>query len=275
VEVDDRAHDAAIAAARRLPTALVAAAGATILLAAITAPDLPIVFGGVALGLLLLVPAFRRLTPRGTLVLAGGLPAAVLLRGVLTFGFFTADAYVALLLQEWRGEPPLLTALAFTTTSLAWSAGAWIQARSIERRGARYFVGRGALLVVAGVVLSMPALLPAVPAWIVVATFPLAGFGMGFAYAAVAIVVLRDAPPAEQGSSSAALQLSDILGTALGAGLGGAIIAVGARAGGDGVGIGLAVTFAVAAVAMVGTWLGSARLGPRRPGPIARTAAVD
>lgn len=273
--VDDRVHDAAIASARRLPTALVAAAGATVFLAAITARDLPVVLGGAGLGLLLLVPAFRRLTPHGTLVLAAGLPAAVLLRGVLTFGFFTADAYVALLLQEWRGEPALLTALAFTTTSLAWSVGSWVQARSIERRGARHFVAWGALLVVAGVVLSMPALLDAIPAWIVVVTFPLAGFGMGFAYAAVAIVVLRDAAPAEQGSSSAALQLSDILGTALGAGIGGAIIAVGARAGGDGVGIGLAVTFAVAAAAMVGASLGSVRLGPRPPARTAQAAAVD
>lgn len=273
--IEDRVHDAAIASARRLPTALVAAAGATVLLAAITAPDPAIVAVGAALGLLLLVPAFRRLTPRGTLTLATGLPAAVLLRGVLTFGFFAADAYVALLLQEWRGEPPLLTALAFTTTSLAWSAGAWIQARSIERRGARFFVARGALLVVAGILLSMPALLDTVPAWIVVVTFPLAGLGMGFAYAAVALVVLRDAAPAEQGSASAALQLSDILGTALGAGIGGAIIAVGARAGGDGVGIGLAVTFAVAALAMVGAWLGSGRLGPRRPARAPQPAAVD
>lgn len=273
--IEDQVHHAAIASARRLPTALVAAAGATVLLAAITAPDLALVAVGGALGLLLLVPAFRRLTPRGTLTLAAGLPAAVLLRGVMTFGFFAADAYVALLLQEWRGEPPLLTALAFTTTSLAWSAGSWVQARAIERRGARYFVARGALLVVAGILLSMPALLDAVPAWIVVVTFPLAGLGMGFAYAAVALVVLRDAAPAEQGSASAALQLSDILGTALGAGIGGAIIAVGSRAGGDGVGIGLGVTFAVAAAAMIGAWLGSARLGPRAPGRAVQPAAVD
>ena len=35
------------------------------------------------------VPAFRRLTPPGTLVLAAGVPAAVLLRGVMTFAFFS------------------------------------------------------------------------------------------------------------------------------------------------------------------------------------------
>lgn len=266
---------ASVASARRLPMALVAAAGATILLGALTVPELAIAIGGTALGLLLLVPAFRRLTPRGTLSLARGLPAAVLLRGVLTFGFFAADAYVALLLQEWRGEPAYLTALVFTTTSLAWSAGSWIQARGIERRGARHYLALGALVTVAGIVLSMPALLPFVSPWIVVGTFALAGLGMGLAYAAVAIVVLREAPPAEQGSASAALQLSDILGTALGAGIGGAIIAAGARAGGDGVGIALGITFGIAAAVMAGAFAASRRIDVATPARPVRTAAVD
>lgn len=266
---------ASVASARRLPMALVAAAGATILLGALTVPELAVAIGGTALGLLLLVPAFRRLTPRGTLSLARGLPAAVLLRGVLTFGFFAADAYVALLLQEWRGEPAYLTALVFTTTSLAWSAGSWIQARGIERRGARHYLALGALVTVAGIVLSMPALLPFVSPWIVVGTFALAGLGMGLAYAAVAIVVLREAPPAEQGSASAALQLSDILGTALGAGIGGAIIAAGGRAGGDGVGIALGITFGIAAVVMAGAFAASRRIDVAVLARPARTAAVD
>ncbi len=39
------------------------------------------------------------------------------------------------------------------------------------------------------------------------------------------LVVLRGVPAREQGSASSALQLSDILGTALGTGVGGAIAA--------------------------------------------------
>ena len=53
---------------------------------------------------------------------------------------------------------------------------------------------------------------------------------MGFMYSAVTLVVLRGVPTAEQGSASSALQLADILGTALGTGVGGAITAVGDRA---------------------------------------------
>ena len=58
-------------------------------------------------------------------------------------------------------------------------------------------------------------------------------------------VTLRLAKPEEQGSATAALQLSDVLGTSLGAGLGGALVAAAARAGSAGW-VGLAQTFAVA-----------------------------
>ena len=59
---------------------------------------------------------------------------------------------------------------------------------------------------------------------------------MGFMYSAVTLVVLRGVRASEQGSASSSLQLSDILGTALGTGVAGAITAAGERAGPDGLG---------------------------------------
>ena len=41
----------------------------------------------------------------------------------MTFAFFSADAYIALLLQTWRHTPPVLTGIVFTVTTLAWTAG--------------------------------------------------------------------------------------------------------------------------------------------------------
>ena len=113
--------------------------------------SLPIIVGGAAIGLLLLVPAFGRLTPRGTLLLAIGVPAAVLLRGVMTFSFFSADAFLPLLLQTWRGTPATLTGVVFTATTIAWTAGTWYQARHIDRWGARRFVALGFAFIIAGV----------------------------------------------------------------------------------------------------------------------------
>ncbi len=89
--------------------------------------------------------AFRRLTPAGTLRAAPGLPAAVLLRGVLTFAFFAADAYVTLALQDWRGTSATESGVIVTAATLSWTAGAWVQARWIgriaHRDGAEGWVG--------------------------------------------------------------------------------------------------------------------------------------
>ena len=269
------AGEAAASTVRRLPNALLAAAGAGLLVAALTARDLPLVVAGSVVGLALLVPAFRRLTPAGTLALALGVPAAVLLRGVLTFAFFTGDAYIPLLLQTWRGTPATLTGLVFTSTTLAWSAGSWLQARRIDRWGSRRFVALGFALVAAGGVLTIPALLQPVPPEVTIVTWALTGVGMGVAYSALTLVILRRSAPGEQGAATAALQLSDILGTALGAGIGGAITAVGERSGGDGLGWGLGLALVVAVVVALAGLLASVRLpGPSAPRS-ARVAALD
>jgi hypothetical protein len=49
---------------------------------------------------------------------------------------------------------------------------------------------------------------------------------MGFGYAAISVLVLRLAPPGRTGSTGAAMQVLDNLGTALGTGVGGAAVAI-------------------------------------------------
>lgn len=261
----------------RIPSALLALAGAGLLIAAITAPELGVVLGGGAAGLVLLVPAFRRLTPPGTLRLAEGVPAAVLLRGAMTFSFFASDGFVALLLQTWRGPSPYhtgLTGAVFMITTVAWSAATWFQAKRIDRWGVVPFTRLGFGLVVAGAVLSIPVVLPAVPPEILVVTWALPGVGMGLMYSAATLVVLRRSRPSEQGADTASLQLADILGTALGVGVGGAITAAGTRAGGDGLGWALAGVFVMTALLAGFAALASGRLGSALPVGDSRAAAA-
>ena len=266
-------HAAAVATIRRLPNALLAAAGAGILVASITVEDGRLLVAGSVIGLVLLVPAFRRLTPAGTLALVAGVPAAVLLRGVLTFAFFGGDAYLPLLLQTWRDTPATLTGVVFTATTVAWSAGTWFQARRIDRAGPRRFIAIGFALVALGSLLTLLAVAPGVPPEISIVTWALTGIGMGFAYSALTLVVLRRSAPAEQGSASSALQLSDILGTALGAGVGGAITAIGERSGGDGLGWALGIVFLMTVGVALAGLVASRRIGGTvREG---RSAAVD
>jgi MFS family permease len=207
-------------------------------------PGVPLV----ALGLLVTVWSFAALTPPGTLRIAQGLPAAVMLRGVLTFAFFAADAYVPLALQDWRGTTAAASGVALTAATLAWSAGAWIQARGIARHGARGFIRLGFATVLLGILGFAAVLSPAVPVALGVVTWAVAGLGMGFAYSALSLITLAAAAPGEEGAASSALQLSDVLGTALGTGVGGALVAAGLALGVD-IWWGLAAAFVSGAAA--------------------------
>ena len=87
-----------------------------------------LILAGGAVGL----PAVRRLVPPGTLTARPGLPATILIRGLLTFTFFGADAYVTLAITAERHRSPVVASIAVTGATLAWTAGAWMQARLSE-----------------------------------------------------------------------------------------------------------------------------------------------
>jgi MFS family permease len=199
-----------------------------------------LVLGGLSSGSLLLTPllaipgfvfgarAFVRLVPPGTLRVREGLPAAIAVRGILTFAFFGADAYVSLLFSDVRGTGTAYAAVALTAGTITWTAGAWVQARRIARYGPRVFVTAGFVFVAAGIVLLTLTLFDAFPAATGVVAWGVAGFGMGIGYAPLSLTVLAAAAPGQEGSATAALQLSDVLGVALGTGLSGAIVSIGA-----------------------------------------------
>jgi MFS family permease len=192
-----------------------------------------------------------------------GLPAAVLLRGLLTFAFFCADVYVPRALVDWRGLSVSVAGIALTAATVSWTAGAWIQARRFGRWGARRFVRLGYLTVALGILGFMAVLSPDVPVAIGMVTWGIAGFGMGLAYSPLSLTVLAEAPLEEQGSATSGLQLSDVVGTALGTGIGGAIIAAGIAGGWPGW-AGLTGAFAVGvAAAVVGAILAVRLPGPR------------
>lgn len=273
---DDVADLESVAAAsfrRRFPLALRVAVGTGLFLAGLTSGQPVATLALIAVGLVLGLPALRALTPTGTMRLARGLPAAVLLRGVLTFAFFGVDAYVALALVDWRGLSATQAGIALTAATLTWTAGSWIQARLAQRYPPERFAQVGFLVAVVGLATFGIVLLPEVSPWIAIPTFGIAGLGMGLAYAPLTLIVLREAPTGEQGGASAALSLTDSLGTALGTGVTGALVAASVRADGSPV-VGLAVGFAVAtAVGLFGLALsGRLRSGVRDRAPVAPVA---
>jgi MFS family permease len=215
---------------RRVDALLVAFGAALVLAAAssrsaIVAPPLAIV--GVIVG----GRAFARIMPRGTLRLAPGLPAAIALRGFITFAFFGTDAFVTLTLTSLRGTSVTLAGIALTAASLTWTVGAWLQARYVERFGPRAFVRVGTVTIACGIGGMIMVAHTAVPLAVAVLAWGVAGLGMGLAYAPISLVVLSSAAPGTEGTATASLQLCETLGVALGTGASGAIVAAGAALG--------------------------------------------
>src|SRR5215203_5529805 len=134
----------------RLPLAIVVALGSGLLTVGLTTgllvPTIVLSVLGLALGIF----ALRRLTPPGTLLARPVLPAAILLRGILTCAFFGVDAFVALTLVEWRSLSATQAGVALTAATISWTAGAWIQARGATRWPTHWFVRLGFAVTVTG-----------------------------------------------------------------------------------------------------------------------------
>ena len=184
------------------------------------------------------------MVPAGTLTGRPGLPATIASRGLLTFTFFGADAYVTLAVTAVRHRSPVVACLAVTGATVAWTVGAWVQARLNNVWEGRRLVRTGLVIILAGIGGLVLVLQPAVPVAAGLAAWTVAGLGMGLAYAPLSLMMLQKALPGQEGQASASLNLADVLGTAIGIGAGGAAVA--AAAGGD-LSLGITAAFAVAA----------------------------
>ncbi|MGI8334969.1 MFS transporter [Actinomadura scrupuli] len=205
----------AFSGARSLAAAAVAA-GAALLLYGLDHAVIVLT----VLGLLGLVAGLPRLLPSGTLRLRRGLPAAVAMRGLFAIGFFGTEAFIPLGLTALHGFTPTQAGIVLTVGALGWSAASWVQGRSTRSRP--FFVVLGAFLLAIGVtaiVLATP-----VHGWLAAPAWVVAGAGMGFGTAALSVLIMNRSAPAEQGTNSAAMQISDTVGASLAVGVAGALV---------------------------------------------------
>jgi MFS family permease len=249
------------AAEHRLIDGIATSAGATLVLGGLTlaAGSRAVLAGSglIAAGVAAGLPALRRLVPAGTLTARRGLPATILSRGLLTFAFFGADAYVTLSITAVRHRSPLVAGIAVTGATLAWTAGAWAQARVSETWEGRRLVRIGLVIILAGIGGMVAVLQPGVPVAAGLVAWTVAGLGMGLAYAPLSLLMLREAPPGREGWASASLNLTDVLGTAIGIGVGGAAVAA---ATGRNLQVGITAAFAAAAAVAVAALIVTRRL---------------
>lgn len=171
------------------------------------------------------VHALHRLLPAGTLTARAGLPAAVATLALLNFAFFGTEAFVPLAIDSVRGESIMLTGLSLTAAALTWTTGAWLQVPLTAGGARRTVIVTGLLILGAGIAGTIALLSPRVPTWTVVASWAVAGLGMGLAFTTVSAAILEAAEPGQEGVASASLQLAQVLGAALATGIGGALVA--------------------------------------------------
>jgi len=251
-------------APRNIAGALAVAGGAGVLLAGLGAGQWWVFVPCVAVGLVVLVPAFRRLTPVGTLRAAAGLPATVASRGLLGMAYHAVDAYVPFAVTTVRGAAPIVGGLALLTASATWTIASWVQVRLIHSVGPVALVRVGFALMALGSVMMVAVLAPAVPVWTALVAWGIGGFGIGLAWAPITQTGLSAAARGQEGRVTTSLQLADMLGIAIGTGVAGAVLSTLAESTGRDV-PGLVVTFvAGGAIALVGSAL-AGRLGAVRP----------
>lgn len=221
-----------------------------------------------ALGMALVVVALARLLPKGTLLAKPGLPAGLAFRGLLSFVFFGAEAFVPLGLSTLRGLSPTQGGLVLTGASLSWVVGSWMQARMDARPGSsrKLRLVAGLSLVVFGVAgMALAAITPFVPVGVSVAAWALGGLGMGLAYPTSSVIVLSLAEAGQEGRTSSSLNLVESLGIAFGAGICGAAFDFARHAGWSSE-RSLGFTFALATAPSVIGMLTAMRAGKTRAG---------
>jgi len=216
--------------------------GAGLFLGGLTHPA-PVSFllcpAGVAIGL----PALARIVPRGTFRARPGIPAAAASAFLLSAAFFAVDGFVPLMLTGIRGMSISAASVVVASATVAWSAGSWWQSRNAETRSAASLVATGCGLIAAGTLATAGGLIR-LPVATVYVGWTLAGVGMGIAFPTIPLAVMSAAATGDEAGELSSSLLMDTLGVAMGAGLGGASVAV-ATAAGAGLRAGLAGAFCV------------------------------
>jgi MFS family permease len=210
-----------------------------------------------AVVVVIILVLIRPLLPKGAFVLAVGLPAVIVLRGLMAASDFGAEAYLPLLFNKVYDLDLSLSGLALTVAAITWATASWAQGKYFETwHDNRLLTLATGFVVVAigGVAVCTVAHLPV---WLIIAAWGISGFGMGLAYPRMSTMVIRLSPRNKQGFNSAALNMSDSTGAAVG------VAGLGTMQHGAAVGP-LAAIFAVATLVAAIGWFVATRTGNGR-----------
>lgn len=180
----------------------------------------------IAAGLAVGLPALVRIVPPGTLRARPGLPAAAAAAFLLSATFGTVDGFLPLMLTAERGLSVGQAGLVVTVGSFAWAAGSWWQSRRAGAWSATRLVATGATLIACGTLVASLGVVDRIPVIVVYAGWLVAALGMGIAFPTIPFAVMHEAGERRGASEVSSTLLMDVLGWGVGAGLGGACVAL-------------------------------------------------
>lgn len=168
-------------------------------------------FAAIAAALAALSVSAPKLLPAGTFRAHRGLPTVFILRGMIGSAFFAAEIYLPLLLQRERDLSPAMAGSILTIGGVAWFGGSWVRKKMHETVTPAQFIGAGAISLFVGILAVSTLIWEETPVLAGIAGWGFAGFGMGLIYASLSLQTLNLSPPAEQGTNSSALQVTEAL----------------------------------------------------------------
>ena len=213
-------------------------------------------------GLAGLVWGMSGLLPPGTMSIRPGVAAPIALRGLLAGAFFGVDSTVPLSLTVQHHFSATAAGLPLTASGVTWALGSWWQGRDASADRVR-LVRAGFCCVAAAAALVAVISLPGVPGWLMYGGWGLAGIGAGLTISSCGVLVLAFTTDERRGADTAALQLSDVVLSAITTGIAGVLLAAAARAA-----LGYTAAFvgfdvAMAALAAVGVAVAGRARAPR------------
>lgn len=159
--------------------------------------------------------AVRPLLPVGTLRMLRGLPAVVLLRGLIAGAFIGTEIYIPFLLTDQHGLSAAMAGLALSAGGVSWGLASQVQGRlSATLTHQRCFQIGHSLFAVAVILSLATAAFDLHPAVIIVG-WAFGGAGMGMMYPRTAVMALEASVPGNQGFISSSIQISDAIGSAV------------------------------------------------------------
>lgn len=169
----------------------------------------PAGFAEALAGAVVLVLSVRHLLPPGALVFRRGLPASVMMRGLLASAYFSAEVFIPLALTQTRGISLTQAGLILATSAAMWSVGSYLQSRLPADRDRASAVRLGSAIVVLCLSTLPLSVATPLPPWVAAISWAVGALGMGLAVPSVSVQVMRLSPESDLGVNSSSIQIID------------------------------------------------------------------